>query len=97
MKVRSAVKKMCDHCKVVKRKKRVYIVCSANKKHKQRQGFHSLSTANEAAGSSLGVQPTATASTIRFAETNVLQLPQVQMLLFRSPMIWSPASGRREW
>ncbi|KAJ8595897.1 hypothetical protein M405DRAFT_267682 [Rhizopogon salebrosus TDB-379] len=35
MKVRSSVKVMCDGCSVVKRKGRVYIVCSKNPKHKQ--------------------------------------------------------------
>ncbi|KAK3291868.1 ribosomal protein L36-domain-containing protein [Chaetomium fimeti] len=44
MKVRSAIKKRCEHCKVVRRKanKRhngyLYIVCPANPRHKQRQG-----------------------------------------------------------
>ena len=38
MKVRPSVKKMCEHCKVVRRKGRVMIICSANPKHKQRQG-----------------------------------------------------------
>ncbi|KAG6890423.1 hypothetical protein C0995_008777 [Termitomyces sp. Mi166 len=38
MKVRSSVKVMCDGCSVVKRKGRVYVVCSKNPKHKQRQG-----------------------------------------------------------
>ncbi|CUS11788.1 unnamed protein product [Tuber aestivum] len=38
MKVRSAVKKLCDCCKSVRRKGRVYIICSKNPKHKQRQG-----------------------------------------------------------
>ncbi|XP_074271850.1 uncharacterized protein LOC141595784 [Silene latifolia] len=39
MKVRSSVKKMCEYCKTVKRRGRVYITCTANKKHKQRQGY----------------------------------------------------------
>ncbi|KAI1806337.1 ribosomal protein L36-domain-containing protein [Daldinia bambusicola] len=44
MKVHSSVKKRCEHCKVVRRKsgKRhrgyLYIICSANPRHKQRQG-----------------------------------------------------------
>ncbi|KAG9189670.1 hypothetical protein G6011_06538 [Alternaria panax] len=40
MKVRSSVKKLCDGCKSVRRKKGryVYIICSKNPKHKQRQG-----------------------------------------------------------
>ncbi|WP_053390525.1 50S ribosomal protein L36 [Spiroplasma kunkelii] len=37
MKVRSSVKKICDKCRVIKRKKRVMIICS-QPKHKQRQG-----------------------------------------------------------
>ncbi|KAK4136288.1 hypothetical protein BT67DRAFT_353910, partial [Trichocladium antarcticum] len=43
MKVRSAIKKRCEHCKVVRRKanKRhngyLYIICPANPRHKQRQ------------------------------------------------------------
>ncbi|KAL7679749.1 putative ribosomal protein L36 [Plasmopara halstedii] len=40
MKVRSSVKRMCDGCKVVRRKKRVYVICDRSPKHKQRQGFH---------------------------------------------------------
>jgi ribosomal protein L36, bacterial type len=37
MKVRASVKKMCDKCKIIKRKGRVAIICE-NPKHKQRQG-----------------------------------------------------------
>ncbi|KAJ8431855.1 hypothetical protein Cgig2_023499 [Carnegiea gigantea] len=38
MKVRSSVKKMCEFCRTVKRRGRVYILCTASPKHKQRQG-----------------------------------------------------------
>jgi large subunit ribosomal protein L36 len=38
MKVRASVKKICDKCKVIKRKGTVRIICSANPRHKQRQG-----------------------------------------------------------
>ncbi|KZF26236.1 hypothetical protein L228DRAFT_8202, partial [Xylona heveae TC161] len=38
MKVRASVKKLCDGCKSVRRKGYVYIICSKNPKHKQRQG-----------------------------------------------------------
>ncbi|OJD19930.1 ribosomal protein L36 [Emergomyces pasteurianus Ep9510] len=38
MKTRSSVKRLCDGCKPVRRKNRVYIICSKNPKHKQRQG-----------------------------------------------------------
>ncbi len=38
MKVKASVKKICRDCKVVKRKKRVYVICKKNPRHKQRQG-----------------------------------------------------------
>lgn len=38
MKVRPSVKPMCEHCKIIKRHGRVMVICSANPKHKQRQG-----------------------------------------------------------
>ncbi len=37
MKVRSSVKKMCDKCKIIKRKGVVRVICT-NPRHKQRQG-----------------------------------------------------------
>ncbi len=37
MKVRSSVKKMCDDCKIIKRKGIVRVICKTAK-HKQRQG-----------------------------------------------------------
>ncbi len=37
MKVRSSVKKMCEHCKIIKRKGVIRVICK-NPKHKQRQG-----------------------------------------------------------
>lgn len=35
MKVRASVKVMCDGCSIVKRKGRVYVLCTRNPKHKQ--------------------------------------------------------------
>ena len=37
MKVRSSVKKICDKCKVVKRRGVLRVICK-NPRHKQRQG-----------------------------------------------------------
>lgn len=37
MKVRTSVKKMCDKCKLVRRRGRLRVICE-NPKHKQRQG-----------------------------------------------------------
>ncbi|MFB6212226.1 MAG: 50S ribosomal protein L36 [Candidatus Magasanikbacteria bacterium] len=36
MKVRSSVKKICDDCKIVRRKGRLYVICK-KPKHKQKQ------------------------------------------------------------
>ncbi len=38
VKVRSSVKPICEHCKVVKRQGVVRVICKRNPKHKQRQG-----------------------------------------------------------
>ena len=44
MKVRTSLKKICDKCKIVKRGRKVVVVCEANPRHKQRQGFATLAT-----------------------------------------------------
>ncbi|MBI79256.1 MAG: 50S ribosomal protein L36 [Pseudomonadota bacterium] len=38
MKVRASVKKMCRHCKVIRRNGVLRVICSVEKRHKQRQG-----------------------------------------------------------
>ena len=38
MKVRASVKRICEHCKIVKRRGRIYVICKRNPRHKQRQG-----------------------------------------------------------
>ncbi|MFQ5965430.1 MAG: 50S ribosomal protein L36 [Candidatus Scalinduaceae bacterium] len=37
MKVRSSVKRLCENCKIIRRKKVVRVICS-NPRHKQKQG-----------------------------------------------------------
>ncbi|MCP4035721.1 MAG: 50S ribosomal protein L36 [bacterium] len=37
MKVRTSVKRICDKCRVIRRKRVVRVICE-NKRHKQRQG-----------------------------------------------------------
>ncbi|MFO7769655.1 MAG: 50S ribosomal protein L36 [bacterium] len=37
MKVNSSVRKICEHCKIIKRKGVVRVICK-NPRHKQRQG-----------------------------------------------------------
>ncbi|MDH4274147.1 MAG: 50S ribosomal protein L36 [Gammaproteobacteria bacterium] len=38
MKVRASVKAMCRHCKIVRRKGVVRVICKDDARHKQRQG-----------------------------------------------------------
>jgi large subunit ribosomal protein L36 len=38
MKVRASVKPICEHCKVIRRRGVVRIICKKNPRHKQRQG-----------------------------------------------------------
>ncbi|MDD5216903.1 MAG: 50S ribosomal protein L36 [Candidatus Omnitrophica bacterium] len=38
MKVRSSVRRICEHCRIIRRKRIVYVICKSNPKHKQRQG-----------------------------------------------------------
>ena len=38
MKVRASVRKMCDKCRVIRRRGTVRVICSAEPRHKQRQG-----------------------------------------------------------
>lgn len=51
--MKTSVKRLCRACRVVKRKGRVYVVCSENPKHKQRQGLHALASPPEALTSGL--------------------------------------------
>jgi len=38
LKVRTSVKPICEHCKVVKRRGVIRVICKRSSKHKQRQG-----------------------------------------------------------
>ncbi|MDH3605376.1 MAG: 50S ribosomal protein L36 [Acidimicrobiia bacterium] len=38
MKVRPSAKRMCERCRVIRRHGRVWVICPANPRHKQRQG-----------------------------------------------------------
>jgi len=38
LKVRSSVRPICEHCKVVKRRGVIRVICKRTLKHKQRQG-----------------------------------------------------------
>lgn len=38
MKVRPSVKRICEHCRIIRRKGVVRVICKKNPRHKQRQG-----------------------------------------------------------
>ncbi len=38
MKVKTSVKKMCRNCRIIRRCGIVRVICTANPRHKQRQG-----------------------------------------------------------
>lgn len=38
MKVLASVKKLCRHCKLIRRKGVLRVICSSDQRHKQRQG-----------------------------------------------------------
>lgn len=38
MKVQTSVRRRCEHCKIVRRKGVVRVICKKNPRHKQRQG-----------------------------------------------------------
>ena len=38
MKVRASVKRLCEHCRIIRRMGVVRVICSSNPRHKQRQG-----------------------------------------------------------
>lgn len=38
MKVSPSVRRICEQCKIVRRRRVVRVICRANPKHKQRQG-----------------------------------------------------------
>nr|QCI08828.1 ribosomal protein L36 [Sphondylothamnion multifidum] len=37
MKVRASVKKMCEKCRIIRRNRKIMVICE-NPKHKQKQG-----------------------------------------------------------
>ena len=39
MKVKSSVKRICNDCYLVRRKRRLYVMCRSHPRHKQRQGY----------------------------------------------------------
>nr|YP_009751772.1 ribosomal protein L36 [Herpetospermum pedunculosum]QIT04505.1 ribosomal protein L36 [Herpetospermum pedunculosum]WOC30534.1 ribosomal protein L36 [Herpetospermum pedunculosum] len=37
MKIRASIRKICEKCRLIRRRRRIMVICS-NRRHKQRQG-----------------------------------------------------------
>jgi large subunit ribosomal protein L36 len=46
--VKASIRRLCDACRIVKRRGKLFVVCKENKKHKQRQGYHTDAAGEEA-------------------------------------------------
>lgn len=42
MKVKSAIKRICGFCQIIRRGKNLFVRCQKNNRHKQRQGYSTL-------------------------------------------------------
>mmetsp|Transcript_24525 Transcript_24525/g.97317 ORF Transcript_24525/g.97317 Transcript_24525/m.97317 type:complete len:90 (-) Transcript_24525:209-478(-) len=88
MKVKSSVRKICEHCYSVRRGKKLWIYCKKNPRHKQRQGFATLA----------GTTPETTTPNQQQLSTSLSRAPRVFSLveLFFSGGGWWPFwRGRR--
>jgi large subunit ribosomal protein L36 len=79
MKVRSALRKICEHCKLVKRGKKNLVICSQSPKHKQRQGFATLVDSAPATGSTLAPSAPVTRGSLSFAAAIRLLIPAADL------------------
>ncbi|XP_050377752.1 uncharacterized protein LOC126794985 [Argentina anserina] len=92
MKVRSSVKKMCEYCKTVKRRGRVYVFCTANPKHKQRQGFSTF--AYQGTDAPISTPTIVAKQEINFGQISHLGLASL-ILRKNEPSMPSPTLGWR--
>ena len=53
--VRTAIKRMCDACRIVRRRSRLFVVCEKTPKHKQRQGASASAESVASAGDGMEV------------------------------------------
>lgn len=70
MKTKSAIKRLCKHCKIVKRRGRNFVICKKNPRHKQRQGFHTTTGAASAAANTLNSSSSLMFPTFEFSNSN---------------------------
>jgi len=66
MKVRASVRRMCEKCKIVRRRGVVFVVC-ADPRHKQRQGWRPMVPAVHVAAAPRRWTPASRSSVCRFS------------------------------
>lgn len=64
--MRSAIKRICDGCKIVKRKGRLYVTCDKVPKHKQRQGVFTVTDGAMPAAAAAEEEATTSAAAAAF-------------------------------
>lgn len=77
MRITTALKRLCRECKVVKRGKKVFVLCTANPKHKQRQKFSTWArspaqTSSLKAQTDIGIESIAEIKTNSIISANAL-------------------------
>ncbi|KAI5073498.1 hypothetical protein GOP47_0011511 [Adiantum capillus-veneris] len=79
MKVKSSVKRICQFCRLVVRRGRLHIICPANPKHKQRQGFMPLFSSSNASCSVESSEPVEEGNETKQADMQVPHLSNFTM------------------
>ena len=90
MKIRSAVRKLCVDCYLVRRKQRLFVQCRKNPKHRQRQGY--LTAAHQHDSPHLVQHTPCTRHAQQQTHTQHSQQPQHLPLLFPFPAPLPPHS-----
>ena len=95
--VRSSVRKLCDACRVVRRKGTVFVVCDKSPKHKQRQGLHAAAAAAAeadelAAAAARELLPPAAACVARCVCSRPNRVPALARTAACSRLLRSPRS-----
>lgn len=90
MRVKSSVKKICEHCFMVYRKNKLHVYCPKNPRHKQRQGFHTCVTCASCVSSTFGLSASSLSSSSSSATmASPLVSPVAQSQVFQMSSLLS--------
>ena len=74
MKTKSAIKRLCKSCKIVKRRGRNFVICKKNPRHKQRQGFHTTTGAALVGSNGFNITQQSTYPSFEFSDCNAINV-----------------------